>query len=132
MKKRWLIFIGLVVFLSFGNCSSLPEKPPTREPIPDFEIGCQKFRGTERNRCIQNLLKELEDLRNPDREILKTEISRERYSEYWVRVETRYCLSSDLCFVDSNYEYKPTFMAKMKEYGVIGGIVLIGTLLLGG
>jgi hypothetical protein len=122
--KRSLIFLSLTITL-LGNCSSLPEKPPTREPIPDFEVGCQNYRGTERNRCIQKLLKELEDLRNPDNPIQKTVVSRERYNEYWVRVVTKFCLSRELCFIDSDYEYKPTFMARVKEYGVVGVAIIV-------
>lgn len=127
--KGKLPFI-LLLLVTFANCSSYTTRPPELEPIPDFETGCAEYKGTERSRCIQRLLQELEDIRNPDKPILKVEVNRKRYNEYWVQVEIRYCLSSNLCFTDTSYERKPSFMAKVKEYGMVGGIVFILTVLL--
>jgi hypothetical protein len=48
-----------------------------------------------------------------------------------VKVETKFCLSRELCFIDSDYEYKPTFMSGLKEYGIVGGILLVVIKLVG-
>jgi hypothetical protein len=107
------------------NCGSAQPKVE-KEIIPDVRIGCQEFKGAQRMQCIQHLIQELEYIRNPNKQIERT-VTESRHDETWVQVSTKFCVTRELCWTEVRYEYRPSFIEKIKSTGAKIGIgILIG------
>lgn len=125
MKSILSIFLIILTILS--NC--MTPQPAEKTITPNFNSGCSEYRGANRTKCIQGLLRELEYLRDPKNPIEK-KITETRYDSYWVYVETEYCPSKNFCWVDSRYDYKPSLLIRIRDYTLIGAVgVAVGYIL---
>ncbi|NCN09660.1 MAG: hypothetical protein GW938_07430 [Leptospira sp.] len=125
MKKSIILFIlSLFLILSSSvNCLTTP-KPTEKLVTPNFTNGCSEYKGSNRTKCIQELLTELEYLRDPKNPIAKTVVET-RYDSYWVLVETEYCPSKNFCWLDPQYVYKPSLYIKIRDYSIVGLMGLV-------
>ena len=118
--KSIIQFCFIFLICCFGlNC--LSPQPTEKQISPNFKSGCSEFKGANRTKCIQDLLSELESLRNPNNKIEKT-ITETRHDSNWILVETKFCPSENLCWTDYRYEYRPSFWGKARDYLTVGGL----------
>jgi hypothetical protein len=120
--------LKIILLLLALNCRSVPIEEVRY--IPSSTNGCSSFFGKERIACINELLKELESIKN-SQPIIKV-ISEERISDSKIRIVKETCHSKNLCFRTEQEIYSPSFYSEIKYILLVAlpsvalGIILTG------
>lgn len=108
----------LITILLFTiSCSSFSRTEQSVSYSPSADIGCSGYIGKNRISCINELLKELEEIKNGD---LSIEIVKEeRIDEDTVRVTKKIKISKHLSYEARQDVYDPSLAGKIKKFFLI-------------
>lgn len=129
MKKIIIPFLILLVIMF--NCKTVPKDDHgdivSMQYAPDESKGCDNFVDRARALCLVQLLKQSEELKNSvPRLTIRKETNDNVITEYhrmcWYNEDTK--LESK-CTTWPEYVYEPTFMERLKSYGIVATISFI-------
>jgi hypothetical protein len=119
MKTTVIKILGLFTFVFLSNCSSTISKNEITYK-PSESTGCSSLSEVKaRLKCIGELVKQIEDIRNS--KISTNKEKMERIDNRFVKYRTTYCLTdkkeSEKYFCFDSYEelYEPTTEAKIVD-----------------